>query len=188
MRRLTSLIGLALAFAVAGTARAQTSDIVGKVLDLEGKPIAGAEVSAWNVAVPDRVSKETSDKKGNFRVSGLLFAAQATQWTVSIKAERWVPVSVKIVARDAQRTMYFSDDVKLSAAKPSADVRMRAFAEIRMDYTMRPGDAAAEAAPALVPEGAVPGAAAEPDSYALAIEKVRAGDPEGSIDLFKKAI
>lgn len=186
---MSSILAVFAALVVAGRAHAQTSDIVGKVLDMDGKPVVGAEISAWNLAVPDRVSKDTSDKKGNFRVSGLLFAANATQWMVSIKGDGWVPLAVKIVARDAQRTLYFSDDVKLSAVKPSTEIRMRAFAEIRMDFTMRPGDAAAEAAPPpLVPAAGAPGAAEEVDSYAEAIEKVRAGDLEGSVDLFKKAI
>ena len=188
MSRLTSILAVLVALFVAGVAQAQTSDIVGKVNDAEGKPIVGAEISAWNTAVPDRVSKETSDKKGNFRVSGLLFAANATQWMVSIKAAGWVPLSVKIVARDAQRTLYFSDDVKLSAVKPSTEIKMRAFAEIRMDFVMRPGDAIAEAAPPPLVPAAAPGAAGESDAYAQAIEKVRSGDPEGSVDLFKKAI
>jgi Flp pilus assembly protein TadD len=61
-----------------------------------------------------------------------------------------------------------------------------------MEFTMRPGDAVAEAAP--VPSIPIPGAggtqgiAPETDAYAQAIEKVRAGDPDGSVDLFKKAI
>jgi Flp pilus assembly protein TadD len=177
--------------AVAGSVHAQTSEVVGKVLDADGKPVSGAEVSAWNTTAPDRVYKQTSDKKGNFLVDGLLYAANTPNWVVSIKADGWVPVSVKVVARDAQRTLYFSDDVKLSAAKPSTEVRLRGFAQIRMDYTMRPGDAAAEAAPAQaipIPAAGAPGVDNAADPYAQAIEKVRAGDAEGSVDLFKQAV
>src|SRR6266850_2988779 len=98
----------------------------------------------------------------------------------------------KIVARDAQKTLYFSDDAKLSAKKPSTEIKMRAFAEIRMEFTMRPQEASAEAVPLPsipVPgAGAAPGAATDGDAYAQAIEKVRAGDSEGSIDFFKKAV
>lgn len=191
MSRLTSILAVVFVFVAGHVARAQTSELVGKVHDMDGKPVIGAEVSAWNTAIPDRVSKGASDKKGNFFVSGLLYAAQSPMWTISIKADGWVPMSVKIVARDAQKTLYFSDDVKLSAAKPSTELKLRAFADIRLEFTMRPGDAAAESAPiALVPapaEGA-PGTPPELDAYAQAIEKVRAGDTEGSVDLFKKAI
>lgn len=192
MRRWTSLLVILVASAAAGLAQAQTSEIVGKVLDADGKPVAGAEISASSTAFPDRVSKASTDKKGNFLVSGLLYAAQAPLWTVSIKADGWVPVGVKIVARDAQKTLYYSDDAKLSATKPSTEIKMRAFAEIRMEFTMRPGDAAAEAAPVpsipLPTAPPPPGASAEADAYAQAIEKVRAGDSEGSVDLFKKAV
>jgi Flp pilus assembly protein TadD len=57
---------------------------------------------------------------------------------------------------------------------------------------MRAGDAAAEAAPVVAapapvgPSAGAPGAA--PDAFGEAVAKVRGGDPEGSVDLFKKAI
>jgi Flp pilus assembly protein TadD len=192
MRRLPSILSVLAVLVVAGVAQAQTSELVGKVHDMEGKPVVGAEVSSWNTAVPERVYKGTSDKKGNFLVSGLLYAAQQPVWKISIKGDGWVPLSVKIVARDAQRALYFSDDVKLSAVKTDTELKMRAFAEIRLEFTMRPGDAAAEAAPAsVIPVpglAGAPGAVAESDAYSQAIEKVRAGDSEGSVDLFKKAI
>ncbi len=192
MSRISSVLTVLLVSAFAGVAQAQTSDLVGKVLDAGGKPVVGAEVSAWGNAFPDRVYKGASDKKGSFFVTGLLYSSQAPLWTIAIKADGWVPVGVKIVARDGQKTLYFSDDAKLSAQKATTEIKMRAFAEIRMEFTMRPQDAEAEAAP--VPSipvpgaGAAPGAAAEGDAYAQAIEKVRAGDSEGSVDLFKKAI
>jgi Flp pilus assembly protein TadD len=193
MSRLTTILAVLAGFVVAGYGHAQTSssDLVGKVHDMEGKPVVGAEVSAWNTAVPDRVSKDVSDKKGSFFVSGLLYAAQSPMWMVSIKADGFIPLSVKIVARDAQKTLYYSDDVKLSATKPATEIKLRAFAEIRLEYTMRPGDAAAEAAPSVaipIPVAGAPGASGEPDAYAQAIEKVRAGDPEASVELFKQAI
>ena len=193
MIRLRTTVAVALALAALGLVQAQTasSELVGKVLDMEGKPVVGAEISAWCTAIPDRVMKGASDKKGNFFVSGLLYAAQSPMWMISIKADGFIPLTVKIVARDAQRTLYFSDDVKLSAKKESTELRMRAFAQIRLEYTMRPGDAAAELAaaePIIAPGAVAPVAAAEPDPYADAIAKVREGDPEASVDLFKAAI
>jgi Flp pilus assembly protein TadD len=100
-------------------------------------------------------------------------------------------VGVKIVGRDAQKTLYYSDDAKLSAQKSKTEIKMRAFAEIRLDFTMRPHDAAADAPIPAIPlpvAAAAPGGAAEGDAYAQAIEKVRTGDSEASVDLFKKAI
>jgi Flp pilus assembly protein TadD len=189
MSRARSLLASLAAVAVAGVAQAQTSAIVGKVVDAGGKPVVGAEVQASANAFPDRVYKGSSDKKGNFLIEGLLYASQAPMWTVAIKAEGLDPVGVKIVARDAQRTLYFSDDAKLSGKKPSTEIKMRAFAEIRMEFSMKPHEAAEDAQLPLVPlPGAAPGAPGEGGSYAQAIEKVRAGDSEGSVDLFKQAI
>jgi len=188
MSRMRSVLAILVVSALAAVAHAATSEIVGKVFDPEGKPVLGAEISAWNTAIPDRVYKGTSDKKGAFFVTGLLYEANSPMWMVSIKGDGWVPASVKVVARDSGKTLYFSDDVKLSAVKPSTEIKLRGFAEIRMDFTLRPGDAAAEAAP--VAAIALPEAGGAPmeDAYTQAVEKVRAGDPEGSVDLFKKAI
>ena len=189
MRRSTIPLALSMTLAVASAAFAQTSALIGKVLDMDGKPIQGAEISAVATAFPDRVIKGASDKKGSFYVDGLLFAAQAPEWKISIKGEGWVPVSLKIVARDGSKTLYYSDDAKLSAANPSTTFKMRPFSEIRLEYTMRPGDAGAEANPILpVPGAGAPAGAGEADAYAQAIAKVREGDSEGSVDLFKKAI
>lgn len=192
MSRIRSVLVILVVFVVTSVADAATSEIVGKVYDPDGKPIVGAEISTWNTALPDRVYKGSSDKRGSFFISGLLYEAQTPMWVVSIKGDGWVPASVKVVARDAQRTLYFSDDVKLSAGKPSTEIRLRGFAEIRMDFTLRPGDAAAEAAPiptiAIPAVTGVPSVATAQDAYAQAIEKVRAGDSEGSVEVFKRAI
>ena len=191
MSRFHSILAMLVLFVVASVANAATSEIVGKIYDSEGKPVSGAEVSAWNKAVPGNVYKGSSDKRGSVLITGLLYDIQSPLWVVSVKGDGWVPVSMKIVARDSQKAVYFSDDVKLSAVKPSTDIKMRGFAEIRMDIILRPGDVAAEAAPAAqIPAasgGLAPVVAVE-DPYTEAIEKVKAGDSEGSVELFKKAI
>ena len=191
MSRFRSVFAILVLSVVASVANAATSEILGKIYDSEGKPVSGAEVAAWNKSVPGSVYKGSSDKRGSFLITGLLYDIQSPLWVVSVKGDGWVPVSVKIVARDSQKALYFTDDVKLSAVKPSTDIKMRGFAQIRMDFTLRPGDAAAEAAPVpTIPVGAaglVPVAAVE-DPYTQAIEKVKAGDSEGSVELFKKAI
>jgi Flp pilus assembly protein TadD/Fe2+ transport system protein FeoA len=191
MRRIISVLGILAVSAAAGVVQAQTSSLVGKIVDADGKPVAGAEVSATANAFPDRVYKGASDKRGNFLIEGLLYSSQAPMWTVAIKAEGWDPVGVKIVGRDAQQTLYYSDDAKLSAQKPKTEFKLRAFAEVRMDFTLRPHVAEAEAPIPAIPlpvAGAAPAAGAEGDAYSQAIEKVRTGDSEASVDLFKKAI
>ncbi|HZN55129.1 MAG TPA: carboxypeptidase regulatory-like domain-containing protein, partial [Candidatus Polarisedimenticolaceae bacterium] len=198
MRRSLASFALIAAIAAGTAARAQTSEIAGKVLDTAGNPVAAAKISAANKDFPDRVYKTTSDKKGSYFLPGLLYTAQAPLWNVSIAADGFVPQTVKIVARTGDKTLYLEDTVVLSATTTSFEVKLKAFAEIKADFVMRPGDAQAEssaaavAAPGAAPSGAgAPGAGATggaPDTYQQAIEKVRAGDPEGSVDLFKKAI
>src|SRR5262249_5251164 len=151
----------------------------------------GIEVQAVNKVFKDRVLKATSDKKGNFTVSGLLYGATAKDWTVSIKGPGFVPVSAHVVGRGSDGTLYLEDSEPLDAKRSSFDVMVNAFASIRIEFKMRPGDAAAEAAPPAAEGNAALGAAgvaALPppgDSYGDAVAKVRAGDAEGSVDLFK---
>jgi Flp pilus assembly protein TadD len=195
MRRFAFLlVVLSLAAATSAVAQTALSDIVGKVLDAEGKPVPGAEITAVNKVYTDRIQKGTSDKRGNFSVSGLLYAATAQDWTVAIKAPGFVPVSAHVVGRGGDKTLYLEDTVKLTAKVPSFEVKVKSFAEVRIEFTMRPGDAEAEAAPPPVIVLPVPDVSAAgegaggTDAYAQAVQKVRDGDPEGSVDLFKKAI
>ena len=198
MRHLRSVLALALlGLTTQVHAQSSVSEIVGKVLDADGKGIPGIEIQAVNKSFHDRVQKATSDKRGNFTVSGLLYTATAQDWTVSIKGPSFVPVSAHVVGRGSDGTLYLEDTEPLDAKKSWFDVQIHAFATIRMEVKMRPGDAAAEAAPAPTATGdaltAAAGGAAIPaagagDSFGDAVAKVRAGDAEGSVDLFKKAI
>ncbi len=196
-------IGVALLAATA--ASAQTAEFVGKVQDGDGKPVAGAALTVSSATFKDRVYKGTADKKGAYFITGVLVSEQSSVYTVAVAAEGFVPAKASILARTGDKTRYFDDERTLSAKTTSVEVKARALAEIRVDFTMRTGDAAAElaeaaglpppaaaAVPGATPEAAaaLPGAAAggAPDDYMLAIAKVRGGDAEGSVDLFKKAI
>jgi tetratricopeptide (TPR) repeat protein len=196
-------IGVALLFATA--ANAQTAEFIGKVLDGDGKPVAGAALTVSSVTFKERVYKGNADKKGNYFITGVLVSEQSPLYTVAVEAEGFVPAKASVVARTGDKTRYFDDERTLGPKAPSVEVKARALAEIRVDFTMRTGDAAAEAAEAagLPPAAAAAaaGAAAEgaaglsgapgggsADDYLLAIAKVRSGDAEGSVDLFKKAI
>lgn len=212
MRRIAITLAVASIIAVCDvSAQTSVSEINGKVLDPDGKPIPGAEISAQNKSFKDQLLKGTSDKRGNFSVPGLLYTATALKWTVTITAPGFVPVKAHIVARGSNRTLYMEDNAKLSAKTNSFEVTVHAFSEVRVEYTMRPGDAEAEAAPpppppppepvapvgegapgaaAAIPgiPGAAPGAPPANDSYGQAAELVRNGKAEDSVDLFKKAI
>jgi len=194
MKRFAVIVSLAILASTATHLLAQSSisEIVGKVLDADGKPVAGAEIAVANKTFAERVQKATSDKRGNFTVSGLLYTATAQDWTVSIKAPGFVPVSAHVVARGSDGTLYMEDTPKLSAKAPTFEVQIRAFASLRAEFKMRAGDAEAEAAPvAAAPAAGLPGAPAPgtpANKYDEAVAMVRAGDPEGSVELFKQAI
>ncbi|HEX4825202.1 MAG TPA: tetratricopeptide repeat protein [Candidatus Polarisedimenticolaceae bacterium] len=199
MRRFGFAFALVLlTLATRAHAQSSVSEILGKIVDQDGKPVPDIEIRAANKAFPDRVQKGTSDKRGNFTVSGLLYTANAFDWTVTIKGPGFVPVSAHVVGRLSEGTLYFEESPKLSAKNPSFDIPVKAFASVRMEVKMRAGDAEAEAAPTPAAAAAAPGdvpsaaaaaaAAAAGDTYGDAVGKVRAGDAEGSVDLFKKAI
>ena len=193
MNRPAIVFAVAVSALASGLAHAQSSELVGKVLDPDGKPVVGAEITAKNVMFPDRVYKGTTDKKGSFFVTGLIYTSQAQDWDISVGGQGWIPVSLKVLARDSQKNTYVNDETKLSATRPSTQLKLKAFSEVRMDVVMKPGDAATEAAATAAADSAAAAAAAGAavpvdDAYFLALEKVKAGDTEGSVDLFKKAV
>jgi tetratricopeptide (TPR) repeat protein len=187
------VFAVAVSALASGLAHAQSSELLGKVLDPDGKPVVGVEITAKNVMFPDRQYKGTTDKKGSFYVTGLIYTAQAQDWDISIKGEGWIPQSVKVLARDSQKNMYVNDQSKLSATQASTQLKLKGFSEVRMEYVMKPGNAATEAAAAAEATAAAAAAAAAAaipveDTYSLAVEKLKSGDTEGSVDLFKKAV
>lgn len=186
-----------LAAALAATAaHAQVAKVQGKVVDATGKPIPGATITVSSENFKDQVYTGKSDKHGRYRVDGVLTSEQYPNYRVEAKADGYVPAKANLVARTADRTRYYSGEPNLSPRSPAVVVAIKALAEIDVDFTMKTGEA--EPAQAAIPEvptgaGAPPAGGgapqpAAPDSFALAIGKVRDGDAEASVDLFKKAI
>jgi Flp pilus assembly protein TadD len=206
MRIVALLAGsLVLGAALASPAHAQQAQVSGKILDGSGAPVVGAQVEVSNPEAAGLVYKGTTDKKGAYMIAGVLASEQHPMWTISVKSEGYVPVKASYVARTADKVRYADDAPTLSAKNPTIQVRVKAFADVKVDFTMAPGEASAPAAGTapvggaadptgggILPTapGAAPGAPAEPgaEDYAAAIESVRKGDPEASVDLFKKAI
>jgi Flp pilus assembly protein TadD len=206
MRRVALVAGsLAVLSALSTPLYAQTAQVSGKVLDGTGAPIVGAHIEVSNPEASGLVYKGTTDKKGSYMIAGVLATEQHPIWNVAVKADGYVPVKCVFLGRTADKVRYDDNTQNLSARSPVAQARVKAFADVRMDFTMAPGEAeapVAEAPAAAAPDatgggilGNVPaapaaGAAGDPGAaeYAAAIESVRKGDPEGSIDNFKKAI
>lgn len=204
MKTMRWLVGsLVVAGALSLPVQAQTAQVVGKVVDTAGAPIVGAQVE---VRSPDQSAlayKGTTDKKGSFVVSGVLASEQQPMWNVTVTAEGHVPVKASYVARTSDKVRYADDEKNLSAKSPAIAARIKAFSEVRVEFTMAPGEAEPLAAAAVptgdaaaadllpgAPAPPVAGAPAEPgaEAYAAAIDSVRKGNPEASVDLFKQAI
>lgn len=173
------LVALAvLVFASTLTVRAQGAfEVVGKVTDAEGSGIPDVVVKGWNQAFPDSVRQTKTDKKGNYYLPGLLYSQQNREWAFSFEAEGLAPKNAKVVGRMGDRTIYAEFERAFGPGSTSFEISVRGIGEIRADVTMGP--------PA--PAGS-PAAGADDDPWTAANRKVQAGDLEGSLDLFKKAI
>jgi Flp pilus assembly protein TadD len=205
MKRVAWVIGsLAVLGFLSAPLRAQTAQVTGKVVDGAGAPIADAQIEVQSPDSGSLVYRGSTDKKGGFLVSGILATEQHPVWNVTVKADGYLPVKASYVARTSDKVRYdAADAVKLSPRSPALQARIKAFAEVRVEFTMTPGEASppvAEAPPAAAePAGggilptaptAGPGAPEGPgaEAYAAAIASVRNGDPEGSVEHFKQAI
>lgn len=78
----TAILAMALAFAVAATASAQTGRIGGTVKDEAGQPIKGASITAENPNASPSSFTATTDDKGRFAIIGL----RTGQWTFMAQA------------------------------------------------------------------------------------------------------
>ena len=205
MKRFAWLLGsLGVVGALSLPVQAQTAQVVGKVVDATGAPIAGAQIEVQSVDQAAAVYKGTTDKKGNFVVAGVLASEQHPMWNVVAKAEGHIPLKATFVARTSDKVRYADSEKKLSAQSPVIPVPVKAFSEVRVEFTMVPGEAEPEPIAAAAPAADAPGAgilgtspappaAGAPgdpgaDAFAAAIDSVRKGDPEASVDNFKKAI
>jgi Flp pilus assembly protein TadD len=207
MRKVALVVGsLGLFGALSAPLHAQTAQVSGKVLDGAGAPVVGAQVEVSNSDSPGLVYKGKTDKKGSYMIAGVLATEQHPIWNVAIKADGYYPVKAVFLGRTADKVRYDDNEQNLSARNPIAQARVKAFADVKVDFTMAQGEAAPAAGagtgtPADATAGGIlpttpvgapstPGAPADPgaEAYAAAIDSVRKGDPEASVDLFKKAI
>lgn len=188
MKRLGSRLAALLVVVSASTltVRAQgTFELVGKVTDADGSGIPGVVVKGWNQAFPDAVRQATTDKKGNYFLPGLLYSQQNREWVFSFEAEGLAPKNAKVVGRMGDRTIYAEFERAFTPGSASFEISVRGIGEVRAEVTMGPPTPAG----APVSVGAEAGAGgADEDPWAAANRKVQAGDLEGSLELFKKAI
>ncbi len=165
-----------------------TAEARGKVVDADGKPVVGAEVTFTNAKPPNAVYKEKTDKKGFYYFPNLLHVPADKYgnglWKVQIQAEGYNTAKIKWVSRTADRTMIDQSEGKLRGGAV-AEIRISGLGEATVDFVLsneevKPAAAAAAAAAAPKPE--------EQDPWTLAKSRFATKDYEGSLPFFQKAL
>jgi tetratricopeptide (TPR) repeat protein len=191
----------ALAVLLAGPALAQASEASGQVLDTDGNPVVGAELTfipRGNTAL-EYTGK--TNKKGRYFVPGLFTPVEGDRWDVTIEAEGYLPVEVTIENRTVNRILI--GDIETLALKPKQQVpplNIRPLGHCKVDFKLASeaevmaqaraeAQAAAQAAAAEAGTGKE-GAPAVPqkDPYDEALSLANAGDLESSVPFFEKAL
>lgn len=182
---------------LAGVAvHANTAEVTGEIKDTNGDPVQGALVRCWAASNPSLVYDGKTNKKGRFYIPGLVHPRQDDVFVFEIEYEGWVPVEVTIENRTVNRVL-LGDPLtkKLAPGQEIPKVPIVPLGKARLDATLAPPDVAAELSAAGATETAeaapVPdrrGARPSADPYQEALTLAGAGDAEGAVPLFDKAI
>jgi tetratricopeptide (TPR) repeat protein len=195
-RRLASIL-FALAILASLPARAQaTAEVTGRVVDESGKGVPGAVITMTNQVNQKATYNDTSDKRGNFWMPGVLYNQAAPIWNLKIELKDHTPVKVKVEARTSNNTLLDSFERALKDRGGQIDVRISAFGTLKVEFSVTSGapapataTAAADAADALLAPSATPSAGADPaDAYQQALAKAGEGKLTDSLALFQAAI
>lgn len=175
---------LVLAFGVSAAHAQATFEIVGKITDAEGNGLADVRVAAWNTSYPAMKRDTKSGRKGSFFLSGLLYDQQKREWEFSFELEGLAPKTMKVVGRMGDRTIYNEFERSFSPGESSFRMPVMGIGEIRIDVTMgEPGGVAGAGVP-----GAGAAGGEQSDPWAVANQKVTAGDLQGSVEWLEKAV
>lgn len=177
---------------------APTSEATGVVTDLEGNPIAGVTIVFTPLGNPDVSYKGTTNKKGKYWVSGMLTPGGNDMWKVTFVSDEYVPAAFVMETRNVNKTL-LGDPIEktLKPGQELPDFLIRPMGAAKVDFTVitqeqakqRQAEELAElqaAADAAAAEEAQKRADADP--WTEALSRTGAGDLEGAIEYFDKAI
>ena len=183
---------LALLALAAPVAAQDTCEVSGLVVDGQGNPVPDVKVKFTPVAGGSTSYEGKTNKKGRYFVAGMFNPSNDGMWHVEISGEGWAAVGMEVESRNAQRVLM--GDVRKVALKAGAqipDIMVRPLGTARVDFKLATAAevAAASAAEAAAASGGQQAAATpQVDPWEAALSRVSAGDLQGSIEHFEKAI
>ncbi len=118
MRLRIQVVLLTLVAAAAPVAAQWTSEARGTVFDPEGNPIVGAVVTLAPSSNPTMTYPGKTNKKGRYFISGLYTAREGDRWSLTIKAEGYVPTQVRVEARTVNKVLV--GDIRTKTLRPGA--------------------------------------------------------------------
>lgn len=185
---LVALLACAPALAAPGAVEAS-----GKVEDAEGNPVAGAVVTFAPEDNPEAEYSTKTNKKGRYFLAGM-YSSQGDMWTAKIEAEGMLPVEVVIESRTANRVLVGDTQTKkLEAGSKIPAFPIRKLGSAKLDFKLAPEEevlaqARHEAEAAAAAEGGTAKVQPQRDPWDEALQLASAGDLDGSIALFEKAV
>lgn len=189
--RLALAAALGLGLLAASPARAQgTFEVVGKVLDAQGKGVPGATITIVNKDNASVRREGSTDKRGNFFVDGVLYSQQSRFFLVSLAAPGLVPMKAKVVGRMGDGTIYDEYERVLGPKAPPLEVRVMGIGEMRIEFSMAAKSEEVETVETEPPLGspAVASAAPSTDPFVLGSQKAASGDLEGALPLLMQGV
>ncbi len=182
------------------SAQVGASEANGTLEDRDGNPVAGATVTFVPQGNPTLVYSGKSNKKGRYLVAGLWTPKENDRWNITIEAEGFTPVHVRVESRNVNRVLIGDImEQKLSSRTKIPEIGIRPMGKVKLDVTMAPSDVLAteERAEALAAAGAGQGTGeiVDPDSVVVqqdpwneAVTLASTGDLRGSIPFFQEAV
>ncbi|RKZ14588.1 hypothetical protein DRQ53_11195 [bacterium] len=200
-RKLTGLIvALTLMLVAVPPVAAQgASEASGVVLDAEGNPMPGVKLTFNPVREPDLSYVGKTNKKGRYFVQGLFTPQEDKMWSITLEAEGYVPVKIRIESRTVNRVLLgpvMEQTLKYGAGSPEFPIAK--MGRVKVDVTLMTEEEAKSAAlegmvaSGELVEGEGEGGAgqepAKPDPWIEATSLASQGEFAASLPKFREAI